>query len=81
MFDIEFYLNGKKINPANMTSAVDAALVKTVEEHIRKKVGSLQCPDHNKGPKIIAKGNSLDNLSYEIQGCCQNFIDTVKAKF
>lgn len=80
MIDISFEINGRKVSPRNMGNAVESALLQSVQESISKAVGSARCPEHGQKPKIKVKGRKLDSLSFEVSGCCEQMIETVKKK-
>lgn len=61
-------------------SAIEKAVLSTVTEHVKKSVGSVRCEEHNEVPSVLVKGNSINNLSYEVGGCCEAVIQKVKAK-
>lgn len=80
MIDISFEINGKKVTPRNMGSALDAAILQSVQESVKKAVGLARCPIHGQTPKIKVKGRKVDSLNFEISGCCDQLIKTVKKK-
>lgn len=80
MIDISFEINGKKVSPRNVGNALESALLQSVQESITKSVGSARCPVHGQRPKIKVKGRNLDSLSFEVSGCCEQLIETVKKK-
>ena len=80
MFDIKFEINGRSVNPNNIGDAIEKAALELVREHITKNFGSVKCPEHHLGAKIIAKGRNADNLSFDVSGCCQKLIDEVSKK-
>jgi len=80
MIDISFELNGKKVNPNNIGNALESAVLESVSDSIKKSVGSLRCNEHNQQAKILVKGKALDNLSFKISGCCDDFINKVSSK-
>lgn len=80
MIDITFKINGKKVNPNNVTNALEAALLQSYSESIKKSIGSLRCHEHNQAPKITVKGKTLDNLSLDISGCCDDIIQKATNK-
>ena len=77
---ISFEINGRKVSPRNMGNALEAAVLQSVQESIKKTVGSARCPTHGQTPKIKVKGRKLDSLSFEVSGCCDQLIETVKKK-
>ena len=80
MLDISFEINGKKVNPNNVKNALDSAILSQVAESVKKSVGNLRCAEHGQSPKIKVKGHNLDNLSFDISGCCNDLIETVSCK-
>jgi hypothetical protein len=80
MFDVSFEINGRKVRPNSTGDALEAAIMQSVSDSIKKSVGSVRCPEHGTAPKIVGKGRSLNNLSFEVSGCCQKLIDSVKAR-
>ena len=80
MFDISFEINGKKVNPNNMADALESAVISDIADSIKKSVGNIKCSEHGKSPKVKVKGRNLDNLSIEVNGCCDALIEKVSAK-
>ena len=80
MIDIHFEIGGRQVDPRNMHDVLEAAMLSAVQDGLRKKVGARRCPEHGQNPKLIAKGRSLDNLNFEVAGCCEKVIDEVKRK-
>ena len=80
MIDISFEINGRKVSPHNMGNTLESALLQSVQESITKSVGSARCPEHGQKPKIKVKGRELDSLNFEVSGCCDQLIETVKKK-
>lgn len=78
MIDISFQLNGKKVNPNNIGSALESAMLNSISDSIKKSVNSIRCSNHSQKAKILLKGKSLDNLSIEVSGCCDEFINKVQ---
>ena len=80
MVDVSFEIKGKKIEPDDMTDVLDILFLKHISEKIKASVASIHCTQHDKQPSILVKGQNLDNLNYEISGCCEDFIKKVKKK-
>ncbi|MDD4976701.1 MAG: hypothetical protein PHY93_20265 [Bacteriovorax sp.] len=78
MIDISYEIGGKKINPNNLKDALERAVVAAVTDGIKKKIKSTRCLDHNGSARIKVKGRSLSDLSMEVSGCCNSFIEKVK---
>lgn len=80
MVDVSFEINGRKVSPNGTGDALEAAIMQSVGDSIKKSVGSVRCPEHGASPKIMCKGRNLSNLSFEVSGCCQKLMDSVKAR-
>ncbi len=74
MISISFEINGKKVNQNNIGDALENAILQQIGESIKKSIGSLRCSEHNQIPKVLVKGKSLDALSIEVSGCCDNIV-------
>lgn len=80
MVDVSFEINGRKVQPNQIGDVLTKTVLANVAEQVKKNVGSVRCPDHGKSPKIVCKGKSIENLSFEISGCCETLISAVKRK-
>ena len=80
MFDISFKINGRKVQPNNIGNALEAAILKDLQDSIKKAVGSIRCPKHGRAAKIVAQGRTLSNLSFKVSGCCDSLIENVTKK-
>ncbi len=80
MIDITYEINGRKVNPNSFGNAIEQAVLGQIADHIKKAVGSVRCPEHHQAPKIKVKGRNLDNLSFEVSGCCEKLIEKVTQK-
>jgi hypothetical protein len=61
-------------------AVMDEAAQKKVEAYVASRVGGMRCPDHDKQPTIVCRGDRLDALSFEVEGCCQKIVYLVKEK-
>jgi hypothetical protein len=80
MVEVSFEINGRKVQPNQIGEVLTKAVLTSVAEQIKSKVGSVRCQDHGASPKIICKGNSIESLGFEVSGCCEKVIDSVKQK-
>jgi len=78
--DVTFKIKGKRVEPGDMADVLDILFLKHVREKIKASVESIRCTKHDKQLSVLVKGQSLDNLNYEISGCCEDFIKKVKKK-
>lgn len=51
-----------------------------VASYVESRVGGIRCPDHDELPTVICSGSRLDNVSFQVKGCCQKIIHIVKSK-
>ena len=61
-------------------NAVDEATRKKIAAFIEERVGDFRCPDHKKAPTITVTGDNLENLSFDVTGCCTKCIQMTKEK-
>ncbi|MEN8250699.1 MAG: hypothetical protein ABFS32_17330 [Bacteroidota bacterium] len=80
MIDISFEVGGKKVSSNNLGGALEKAMFDEVSKGIKKTLSSVRCGEHGRYPKVEVKGRNIDNLSFQIDGCCQPLIDKATAK-
>lgn len=80
MVEIRFAVGGRRVDPRNMRDALEAAMLSAVQEGLRRKVGSCRCPEHGQAPQPLGKGRSIDELRFEVTGCCEKVIHEVEKK-
>ncbi|MGB0892886.1 MAG: hypothetical protein ACPGUD_00635 [Parashewanella sp.] len=80
MMKLSFEVNGRKVNPKNVSNMLEAAVLSGIEDSIKKSVGTLRCSEHNQQPEIVVKGRNLESLSFEVSGCCENLKNLVVQK-
>jgi hypothetical protein len=78
MTAIYFEIQGKRVTPDSMKDALDYAYLKHIRESIKKCTGSLRCHEHGKRPIVKVRGEDTNSLTYEISGCCNDFIEKVQ---
>ena len=80
MVDVSFKINGKMVMPNDMTDVLDILFLKHLTEKINGSVASIRCNTHGKQPSVLVEGQDLDNLNYEVSGCCEDLVKKVKRK-
>ena len=80
MLEITFEVNGRKVRPNNLKNAIEAALLRGLQDSVKSAVGSLRCREHGQAPKVVFKGRSIDKLDAHISSCCEELIEQVKRK-
>jgi len=77
---ITFMINGQKVTPKRESSSIDEIITARLQDIIEELIGSARCPEHGMQPQVIGKGESVNNINFEISGCCEEFIAEVKVK-
>ena len=61
-----------------MPDVLDILFLKHIRDVIENSLASVHCPKHNREPAVKVLGPSIDNLTYEISGCCQDLIEKTR---
>ena len=80
MIDITFEIGGRRVSPDQIGDALRKVALEAVVEGIQKALGSVRCQEHDQSPTVKVKGSTMDDLSFEVGGCCQSLIDAVQEK-
>lgn len=80
MIDVTFEIGGRKVSPNRFGDELERAVLKQVSNNVKRSLSAVCCPRHGRQPKVTIKGRRIDNLSWEVQGCCQQLIDKALAK-
>jgi hypothetical protein len=70
-----FVINGKELDPANPENPEQQDTMERVMESISARMEGLTCPEHNETPRFLCSGDSMDDLSIQIHGCCNELIE------
>lgn len=76
MVDIPFafLINGKQLDPLNPESPEQAARMQQIVAAISDQVDGLVCLEHKEPPRFLCSGESFDDLSLEVHGCCEKLV-------
>lgn len=80
MIDISFEIGGRKVNPNQIGNALQETALLQIADSVKKSLSSVRCSEHGQRPTVKVKGRNLDNLSFEVKGCCQSLIDRAISK-
>jgi hypothetical protein len=58
----------------------ESDLAKQVGANVANKLRSVTCPTHGQAPTVVVKGRTLDELGFEVRGCCQQLVDKALAQ-
>jgi hypothetical protein len=68
MLKLNFEINGRPATPENITNALEAAVLASIEQQIRSKLNGIRDPDSGEFPVVSVRGRDLDSLSIEVSG-------------
>ena len=46
-----------------------------ISDSVSTALASVRCPKHGQRPKVRMRGQKIDKLRVEIEGCCDELID------
>ena len=73
-----FQIGGREINPAEVEDPQEAALLQDIVESVVDKTELVQCSEHGEPPRFLCSGESIDELSLEVFGCCESLVSEVE---
>lgn len=73
-----FEIGGKAINPTELDDPRERELLQGIVDSIVDRVEDMKCPVHNKHPHFLCHGDTIDELSLEVLGCCDGLVDMVR---
>ena len=65
---IRVELNGKPLNPQNLTETIMKAAMEKAAAHMHEKVNSIRHPVTGEFPTVVVFGTSLDDIEMRIEG-------------
>jgi hypothetical protein len=68
MIEISFEINGRKVNPSQLSNVLERAVVQGVRDKLTSAVGNVRDPKTGEHPRLRVKGRGLDDLSIEVEG-------------
>ena len=68
MFNVTFEIDGRKVNPNDMGSALEQAVLKRVQEKLTERLRGIGPTLHGERLSVSFKGRSLDHLSMVLSG-------------
>lgn len=75
MLKIKIHSDSKAIE-----NKIKKASIAKVKNILEKELKDTKCEIHNQNPTIEITGQDLDNLGFEIKGCCEDFKKIVEEK-
>ena len=80
MIEIRYEVNGKRVRPNDVAGELEPAILKETGDRVAKALASVTCPEHGQRPKVTIKGQTLNDLSWEITGCCDALVQLALKK-
>jgi hypothetical protein len=81
---VYFFIADQGVRPSDLDSEgireEDKAIVRRIEAKLVKRAEGLKCGTHGQEVSAIVSGPSFQQLGVEIQGCCEDFLDTVSRR-
>ena len=59
---------------------MDEFIANKYQDILNELIGTLRCSEHNLPPQIIGVGKNINNINFEVSGCCEKFIAEVDTK-
>ncbi len=56
------------------------AALKAALAGVRRQLGEVRCPMHGESPTIVVRGRSEDTMRLDVQGCCDQSTEPVRAR-
>lgn len=81
MIKLTVELNGKRVKPGSLKNELERMMLQQIINMVKKELKDIICSEHGERPQVTLKGKKLDNLSFEVTGCCQDLIDQASDKF
>ena len=80
MLTIEFEINGEKFGIKEVKDPAQREILLSAYSHIVSRLAKVTCPVHGEAPKVTAKGDSAENLTLEVSGCCDRLVDIANVR-
>lgn len=72
-----FEIGGKPVDPDKIENPEEAKIIKSIMESVSDRVEDMHCEEHDAGPRFVCTGSSYEDLSLEVMGCCDAFVEQV----
>lgn len=80
MIDVTFEIGGRRVSPNRFGDEIEKAILTKAATNVKKALNSVTCPEHGQRPKVTLTGMDINNLSCDVEGCCQKLVDTAMKK-
>lgn len=63
----------------SLEAAMQQVVYPQVRDNVAAKLGGVRCPVHGTtATSVTVKGTSLDDMSWEAKGCCDQLVEAMK---
>ncbi len=73
--------NGRQIDPDDITDVVQRAIYKRAAELAQQRVDRIRCSKHHSSATLVLKRASAQGLDFDVEGCCDELGDAIRAAF
>lgn len=70
-----FLIDGREIDPANAETPEQQDMMERIMETISARMDGITCPDHQETPRFLCSGETIDDLSIQVHGCCEKLVE------
>ena len=70
-----FEIGGKTIHPADLESEQEKRQLQDIVNSIIDRVEDMRCDEHGDTPRFLLYGETVDDLSLEVHGCCESLVE------
>lgn len=70
-----FVINGKEVSPESAETPEQQDMMERIMETISAHMQGISCPDHKETPRFLCSGESVDDLSIQVHGCCEKLVE------
>jgi len=79
MVEIVFVIRGRETEIRELENRTERAVLEELAHSLRIRLVGVECAVHKQGPQITASGDVVDDLAFDLAGCCQKLIDRAVA--
>ena len=80
MFKTSLELNGRPVRSGALGRELEKAMVKEVEDSVKKTVSQVHCRTHGQVARVTVRGRTLRNMEFDISGCCDDLVNEVRQR-
>jgi hypothetical protein len=80
MVSVRFEIAGEPAWPHAARDPVRKAVLEHIHNDLVRKLTGIRCREHGGTVQVLVKGPNINQLSYDVQGCCESLGNEVLAK-